>query len=529
MKISPSLREDVFFQSQQQPALTLSDVRTKFAPPQTLGTPESARIALDEQLETDGTYSLLQHSLAMGMGSGMSNFLGYAVLQNIAQNGLIRACIETVSDDMTRNWIELSREGTTDDTDIDSPTDDDSDPFGKSNKQAQADIIRQRIDTIKAEFRRLNLQAVLHDACSKVGYYGGCLLYLDTGARGTDLLNPLNLNPAYSTETREKGFLKAIRVLDPVNCFAGSYNSTEPLASDYYMPKTWWVLGQQVHASRVIRLVANEAPTLFRPAYNFLGIPQSQILWDYVLHFQDNRASVNRLLGKFSTFIFKTAMSDILNGSSESLSVLDTRMAILARNRSNDGILAIDKEAEDVAKIETPLGGVTDILRQNLELIAALNRTPAVKLLGISPSGFNATGESDIRNYYDHVLSQQEKVLRPALQVILDLVQLSLFGERDDMLTFAFNPLSEDDKASIAMTQSTKINSYCALLDRGVISPEEVRQLLIDDPRSGMDNLDPEDVPEQEEGEGDGAGDDSEDGGKNPIEEIMRQQTTNQE
>jgi phage-related protein (TIGR01555 family) len=174
-------------------------------------------------------------------------------------------------------------------------------------------------------------------------------------------------------------------------------------------------------------------------------------------------------------------------------------MQILARNQSNDGVFAIDREAEDVVKVETPLGGVTDIVKQSLEQIAALNRTPAVKLLGISPSGFNATGESDLRNYYDHILSQQEKVLRHAIKDILDVVQISLFGEVDSTVDFTFRPLSEDDKNSVAMTQQVKVNTICALLDRDVISPEEARKALVDDPQSGFNDLDPEEVPEPKE------------------------------
>ena len=51
---------------------------------------------------------------------------------------------------------------------------------------------------------------------------------------------------------------------------------------------------------------------LLKPAYNFLGIPQAQILWDYVLHFQECRAAEARLLTKFSMTVFKTSMADIL-------------------------------------------------------------------------------------------------------------------------------------------------------------------------------------------------------------------------
>jgi hypothetical protein len=83
--------------------MTPEEARRFFGPAKTLGAPESARMAMDQALEDAGFYNLLQHGLDMGVYGGMANFMGYAALQNIAQNGLIRACVETVADDMTRN------------------------------------------------------------------------------------------------------------------------------------------------------------------------------------------------------------------------------------------------------------------------------------------------------------------------------------------------------------------------------------------------------------------------------------------
>lgn len=475
LRISSGVRDALGFSSAGR-VPTLDEVRRAYGPPATLGAPnEETVLAMDRAMEDRGVYTLLQHGFELGMYGACSNFLGYGALQNIAQNGLVRACIETVADDMTRNWIELQQEG-----EEDSPESED------------------KIQRLEKAMKRMGLQKTMHKAASMTGYFGGCLLYLDTGASGPQLKLPLSLEP-WSMEAKE-GFLRAVRVVDPVNVFPGTYNSTDPLKEDYYIPQTWWVLGQEVHASRLIRVYANEPPLLFKPSYNFLGIPQAQILWDYVLHFQANRDATNRLMGKFSQLVFKTSMTDILTGGANDLSGLMARLAIMAQNRSNDGVVAIDKDAEDVVKVETPLGGVTDVVRQSLEIVAALNRTPAVKLLGISPSGFNATGESDIRNYYDHVLSQQEKVLRPPLQRILEALQVSLFGKVEPSIGFTFASLSETDENAKVLTQQAKINNLCAVLDRDIVSAEEVRQMLMSDPDSGFDGLDPE-LPEDAEGD----------------------------
>lgn len=449
---------------------TEDEIRSMFGPALTLGAPEDVRVAMDNQLADSGVYTLLQHSFRSGMGVS-PQFMGYGALQNIAQNGLIRACVETVADDMTRAWIELKREGTA----------------------AQTSEENDLLTDLAHAQTSLNLQKVFHEAAELVGYEGGAFIFIDTGANSEALETPLHIG-SYSAELRPERRL-LLTVVDPVNVAPGDYDSVSPLSPHYFRPRWWWVQGQRVHASRLIRLVANEVPVLLRPAYNFLGIPQAQILWDYVLHFQECRAAEARLLTKFSLTVFKSQMSDVLFAAGGTAQ-LDARIRFMIQNMNNDGVLMVDKETEDVVKIETPLSGVTDIVRQSLEILAALNRTPAVKLLGISPAGFNATGESDIRNYYDHITSQQEKVLRAGIQTVLDCVQLHLRGKIDPSLTFDFAPLGEEDRAARATMQKTKADTIAVYLDRDVISPEEARKALADDPDSGFADIDPEAVPE---------------------------------
>ena len=449
--------------------LTPDEVRHIYGPARTLGAGEDVRLAMDGQLEADGVYTLLQHTLQLGQGAA-PQFMGYGALQNIAQNGLIRACIETVADDMTRAWITLK---------------------GGEKPDAGGDDARLReLDDAQ---ERYGLRKVFHEAAELVGYEGGAFIFIDTGAGPGQLTTPLHLGP----RSDEFTFGRSLRfsVVDPVNVFPGDYNSTSPLRSDYFRPSWWWVLGERVHASRLIRLVANEVPVLLRPAYNFMGIPQAQILWDYVLHFQQCRVAEARLLTKFSLTVFKTNMTEILT-SAQGTANLDARIRYMVQAANNDGVLAVDKDMEDVIKLETPLSGVTDIVRQALEFLAALNRTPAVKLLGISPSGFNATGESDIRNYYDHIRSQQAKVLRAGVQKALDCIQVKKFGELDRSLSFDFAPLGEEDRAALATQQKTRADTIAVYLDRGVISAEEARAAIANDPDSGFADIDPDDLPE---------------------------------
>ena len=473
-----ALEESSQFASPFPPApLTPEEARRRFGPAQTLGAPEEVRLACDHQLAESGVYNLLQqyHDPA-------GQFMGYAALQDLAQNGLIRACISTVADDLTRAWIEPVRDG--------APR---PGPSG-SQKQKRLDPAEWGAlpERLKAELDRFELRRVFHTAVEQTGYVGGALIFIDTGASGKELALPLHIGQASAELTPERPL--RFQVIDPVNVFPGPYNSDNPLHPDYFQPQSWWVLGRQVHKSRLLRIVANEPPLLLRPAYNFFGIPQAQILWDYALHFQECRLAGQRLLTKFSLTVLKTQMQDILTqaGGTEQL---DRRVQYFVQHRSNDGVQVIDKETEDLISLETPLSGVCEITRQALEFLAAINRTPAVKLLGISPSGFNATGESDLRNYYDHIRSQQEKLLRPALETVLKILQIRLTGQYDPSLTFDFAPLGQSDQAALAAVQKTRAETCATYLEQGVISREEVRRALAADPNSGFENLDADNLP----------------------------------
>lgn len=464
-------------------------VKKAFSLPVSLGTNEENRLAMDEAFDSAGGYGAIYESLtshAYDLGQyPMTSFVGYGVLQQIAQNGMIRAAVSTVADDMSKKWI--SFKGSDD------------------NAELLADLE-------KISEKRYHLSKIFHDAFTTCGYMGGAFIFIDTGAE--DLTTPLMIN-SKSAELTENTPLKFV-VVDPVNVSPAGYNAINPLKSDYMLPREWYVLGRKVHASRLIRIVDNEPPVLLRPSYNFLGIPQAQILWDYVLHFNDCRTYTANLLRKLSLLVVKTDTDAVLSDP-DGIARMDAKMQMLGRYRDNDSVFVCDKDNEDVTNVQTTISGTTDIVKQCLEMICAINRTPAVKLLGISPSGFNATGESDLKNYYDHI-SAKQALHRDAIERCLRAIQLVEYGAIDNDITFEFKPLDVDNAASVAMTAQTRVGSWGQLVDRQIISAEELRQAVKKDPDIGLDFIDEQmpDMPQNDEQE-----DFKSDDGSNPFAGLM--------
>lgn len=471
MRINPDIITGLMYERTRM--ITADEAWRMYAPPRTLGATEADTVAMDNHLQRCGYHGLIAHAINLGMGLEeiAPQFLGYPYLAGLSQNGLIRAGVCTIAEEMTKKWIEIKR----------------------GEESAEDD---DRVKTLMSALNDFGIPKLFNEAAEKCDFDGGCLIFIDTGEEDKALEEPLHADPALFSGKRIKRFT----LVEAINLYPGLYNATDPLAPDYFTPTHWLVLGKRIHRSRLLYFAPNKVNLLLRPAYNFFGIPASQLCLDYVAHFTKTREAAQRLLTKFSLTVFKSDMSAILGGGGADN--FDRRMAYLTQWRDNDMILAIDMEREDVVKLETPISGVTDIVRQSLEFVSMVFRMPVTKFLGISPAGMNATGESDMRNFYDHVESKQEKVLRRPLDKVLDLLQLHLFGEIDPEIKAVFCPLSDEDDSQKAMTQKTKMDTLAVAVQSAIVSEEEARQAIVDDPDSPLNFITPDEVPEAPGGMG---------------------------
>jgi hypothetical protein len=106
--------------------------------------------------------------------------------------------------------------------------------------------------------------------------------------------------------------------------------------------------------------------------------------------------------------------------------------------------------------------------------MSAVSSIPLVKLLGITPNGLNATSDGEIRVFYDYHALQQS-VFKDNLKRVMDIIQLSEFGDIDDGITFDFEPLYEmsaKERAEIrkvdADTDAVYVPPACSLATKSV-------------------------------------------------------------
>lgn len=418
-----------------------------------------------------------------------TGFIGYPRLAELAQISEYRSVTETTASEMTRQWIEIKSVG-----------DDDN---------------SEKIKQIEECYEKLNIRDVFRKAIESDGFFGRGQIMIQMKGQDNDKLgNPLLL----TSKTIGKGCLKALVPIEPMWTAPAQCNTTDPTAEDFYKPKTWFVMGREIHRDRLFTLISRPVPDLLKSAYNFGGVSMSQLMMPYVDRWLRTVDSVSDLLHSFSLSGIKTDMSTILSGGCDEEVNMTLRAEMYNRFRDNRGLMMLDKDSEEFFQFNTPLSGLDALLAQSQEQLAMPSHTPLVKLLGVTPSGLNASSEGEIAVYYDYIKALQENILRDPLDKVLKLVQLHLFGEIDDSITFSFVPLAQMDESQLATIRKSDSDRDVAYIQAGVISAEEVRGRLASDTDSGYNGIDVEDVPEiPDDGFSDGLNDGGEEEGEAPT------------
>jgi phage-related protein (TIGR01555 family) len=401
-------------------------------------------------------------------------FPGYSWLAAEAQRPEYRRFAEIIATEMTRRWIKVK-----------SVSDDD---------EAKADKIRELNDDLD----RLDVRGAFRKIAEQDAYFGRAHLYLDTGS--TDDRDELKtpIGNGRNAVSRNKfggrlGFLERVVPVEAVWVYPLNYDSNDPLKATWYAPETWFVMGKELHASRLLKFVGREVPDLLKPAYSFGGLSMTQMTKPYVDNWLRTRQSVADIIHAFSVFVLSTDLSESLT---EGGSQLFARAELFNLVRDNRGLMMVNHDTEGFSNVSAPLGGLDALQAQTQEHLSSVSGVPIVKLLGIQPAGLNASSEGEIRSFYDWIHAYQEKFFRSNLTRVIDLAQLSLWGEVDQDLTYEFEPLWSLDEKAQAEVREIDARTDQTLADTGVVRPEEIRAKVAADPNSGFNALDADDVPD---------------------------------
>lgn len=385
------------------------------------------------------------------------------------ESWIIRRIIDVIPSDMLKNWITIT-------------------------SGIDPDVEKK----LSISLRRTQLIDKLKRGMQWGRLYGGALGVMLVKHQGYDLSQPLRLDWIMP------GDFAGLLIFDRWNGVNPSSELIEDISDpDYGYPKYYTVTDPagggsvKIHHSRVIRFTGNTLPFWEEIAEMQWGASVVESVFDE-LKKRDN-VSWNIAQLTFMANIRVLKMQDLgqLLAATDSESQAELLRTLEAQNMllNNMGMQVMDA-ADGLETHQYTFGGLADCYQQFIMDISGAAEIPVTKLFGRSPSGLNATGESDLQNYYDMIAEKQEAVLRPILNKVLPPFIISTIGSLPKDFDFDFDPVAEPSDKERADLAKCGTDNVVAAYNAGLISQRTaLKELKQQSERTGVwTNITDEDI-----------------------------------
>ena len=318
---------------------------------------------------------------------------------------------------------------------------------------------RERIELFE---RQIDLVRKVRTAMVWERLYGGAVLLMGTGDSTPDLV------------MRPRAELKFLTVLPKSSVTCGQI-ITDPMNPEYGKPSYVQVINStaRIHPSRVVLFTGLDTGTPVSIGSQVFGdsvlaaVMGEIMTKDYGLH-----ATGQQLLESSTTY-YKIKNLVNLIGSEGGEDKIRTFVQLMEQMKSSLNAAVIDADS-DISQFTANYAGLPEIVRMIMQLVSGGFDVPVTRFLGESPAGLSATGESDIRNYYDGLSSRQESDLRPTIQPLMNLVARTALGS--DTYDYTFNPLWQLTEAEEIANDEKRLNILGTLVDRNLlVGPAQVK------------------------------------------------------
>jgi len=350
---------------------------------------------------------------------------------------------------------------------VDCPADD----MTRAGIEMSGDIDPDDLDKLHNGFNDLAIWPGINATAKWGRLYGGAIGFMMIDGQKPD--TPLR------PQTVQKGAFKGILVLDRWMVQPNYSELVTELGPDLGKPKYYETVVEgfaiprmKIHYTRCLRYDGVDLPFWQRITENLYGMSVLERLYDRLVAFDSTTQGAAQLVYKAHLRTLAVeGLRNIIAAGGKALEGLVGQVEMMRRYQTNEGVSLID--AKD--KFEThqyAFSGLDQVLLAFGQQLSGAADIPLVRLFGQSPAGLNATGDSDIRNYYDSINQQQELRLRRPMTTLLIVLANSLGIKLPDGWGFKFNPLwqmSDKEKAEIADKVSTAVDR---VEGAGILAPK---------------------------------------------------------
>ena len=263
---------------------------------------------------------------------------------------------------------------------------------------------------------------------------------------------------------------------------------------------------QRVHHSRIIRFTGRDLPYIEQIGESYWGASELEHVYDELKKRDNTSFNIANLIFRANLHIYKKkGYEEIALMPIKMQQQLMQELTMLNAMMNNNGIQIIGEE-DSLETRQYSFSGLSDVMELFMMDISGASEIPSTKLFGRSPAGMNATGESDMQNYYDSIEEKQESDLRPVYDTLLPIMCMSAFGAVPDDFDYDFANVrrpSENERKTLAGQIGSAVT---AAFTAGLISQRiALKELKNSTDLTGMwQSITDEDIEKADDGTFDG-------------------------
>ena len=254
----------------------------------------------------------------------------------------------------------------------------------------------------------------------------------------------------------------------------------------------------KVHRSRCLVFRNGRLPEqATNENYRYWGIPEYIRVREAIRECVTSHRYGVQLLEKSSQAVY--SMKNLANYLSTDAgeNQIIKRLQIIDMARSMMNTIAIDADGEMYDFKTMTMAGAKDLIDTTCNMLSAVTHIPQTILFGRSPAGENATGESDMENYYNMVENIQKQNMKRNSRLVIDLIINQGIHDGDIekapkyRVSFAkLWSMSDSEQASVeqtkAQTELTKAQAVQIYSDLQAVDPTEIRESISDNEDLGI-------------------------------------------
>lgn len=362
-------------------------------------------------------------------------------------------------------------------------------------------IDKEIIKAIDIRLEELHFTNILSKSMILERLLGGCLTFLGLEDDNDDPSRPYD-----PSEGRRLSFINAI----PVSRITEFSWESDPLSANFMRATSYVVNGSRIDTSRT--LVWDGDPlfdpldaNLTRHYGNATGFGPSKLasIWDDIIKAIGTRQAVYQMIKTNNALIMTIRGLENMQGTDPGARKV-AQLRDVANNLSLYRAAMIDGKDVNIEQSAASFGSVPELVITFIQILSAASDIPATRFLGQAPGGLNATGDSDLENYYNVVAAIQEHRVKPKLSLIYDILGYEMFPNkwsniRKD-IDFKFPPLWSETDTEKNARHGNEIDNIIKMVDSGLMSESgavdemnlrELWSTKLDD----VEQLDLDDVP----------------------------------